>query len=314
MTTLATLSQINRQIDPINDILGLCQTVSQLIVQSLHLPDNVIYLKNKQHRLSQIAAAGGKFCANQGIVSPIELELGQGVVGMSALCQSSQCVADTNSFTQYVVDDAPRLSELAVPICYQGELLGVIDAEHPQAAFFSIEQQYFVENVSAMLAPRLVNLRSRQRSSSKTAMFIASSTFVTNDYAETYCHQDEFSQLLQSCLKHFYQPSQWDLRLFSQIALLQPIKEVRVATAIQIESLKQHVYCCLQQMYQKPATALWAKILDERYISSRIGQIQLADQYHMSFSTFRRQQQQAQNCLQQSLWQLELQARELRRG
>lgn len=314
MTTLATLTQINRQIDPINDILGLCQTVSQLIVQSLQLPDNVIYLKNKHNRLSQIAAAGGKFCANQGIVSPIELELGQGVVGMSALCQSSLCVADTNSFTHYVVDDASRLSELAVPICYQGELLGVIDAEHPQAGFFSIDQQYFVESVSAMLAPRLVNLRSRQQSPSETAILIASSTSGSDEGAETYCCQEEFWQLIQSCLKHFYQPAHLDLRLFSHIALLQPPTEVRVVTAIQIESLKQHIYCCLEQMYQKPATALWAKILDERYISSRIGQIQLADQYHMSFSTFRRQQQQAQNCLQQSLWQLELQARNLRRG
>lgn len=314
MTTLATLAQINRQIDPINDIRSLCQTLSQLIVQSLQLPDNVIYLKNKHNRLSQIAAAGGKFCANQGVVSPIELELGQGVVGMSALCQSSLCVADTNSFSQYVVDDAPRLSELAVPICYQGELLGIIDAEHPQAGFFSIEQQYFVESISVMLAPRLVNLRSRQHFRFIAPMLSGSSTSASYDCADTYCSQEEFSQLLQSCLKHFYQPGQWDLHLFSQLALLQPITDMRVAAAIQIESLKQHIYCCLQQMYQKPATALWAKILDERYISSRIGQIQLADQYHMSFSTFRRQQQQAQACLQQSLWQLELQARELRRG
>lgn len=311
MTTLATLTQISRQIDPINDILGLCQTVSQLIVQSLHLPDNVIYLKNKHNRLSQIAAAGGKFCANQGVVSPIELELGQGVVGMSALCQSSLCVADTNSFSHYVVDDAPRLSELAVPICYQGELLGIIDAEHPQAGFFSIEQQYFVESVSAMLAPRLINLRSRLQTTSITPANTGSSTAA---YDCAYCGQDEFSLLLQSCLKHFYQPAQWDHSLFSQLALLQPVAEMQVVAAIQIESLKQHIYRCLQQMYQKPATALWAKILDERYISSRIGQIQLADQYHMSFSTFRRQQQQAQACLQQSLWQLELQARDLRRG
>lgn len=311
MTTLATLAQINRQIDPINDILGLCQTVSQLIVQSLQLPDNVIYLKNKHNRLSQIAAAGGKFCANQGVVSPIELELGQGVVGMSALCQSSLCVADTNSFSHYVVDDAPRLSELAVPICYQGELLGIIDAEHPQAGFFSIEQQYFVESISAILAPRLVNLHSRQQGA---FMLSASGKSATYSDAETYCSQDEFSLLLQSCLKHFYQPAQWELGLFSRLALLKPTTEVRGATAIQTETLKQHIYCCLQQMYQKPATALWAKILDERYISSRIGQIQLADQYHMSFSTFRRQQQQAQHCLQQNLWQLELQARESRRS
>lgn len=313
MTTLATLAQINRQIDPINDIVGLCQTVSQLIVQSLRLPDNVIYLKNNHNRLSQIAAAGGKFCANQGVVSPIELELGQGVVGMAALCQSSLCVADTNSFTHYVVDDAPRLSELAVPVCYQGELLGIIDAEHPQAGFFTIEQQYFIESVSAMLAPRLVNLRSRQQITSTTPAHSSAST-AAYDCTNAYCSQDEFSQLLQSCLKHFYQSAQWDHNIFSQLALLQPVAEVRVVPAIQIELLKQHIYRCLQQMYQKPATALWAKILDERYISSRIGQIQLADQYHMSFSTFRRQQQQAQHCLQQSLWQLELQARELRLG
>ncbi len=309
MTTLATLAQINRQIDPINDIVGLCQTVSRLIVQSLQLPDNVIYLQNKQHRLAQVAAAGGKFCAAQGVVSPIELELGQGVVGTAALCQSSICVANTNSFSRYVVDDAPRLSELAVPICYQGELLGIIDAEHPQAGFFSVEQQYFIESVSAMLAPRLVNLRSRLQSSLHHLTHRDSSA--TNKSSDTWCHQDEFSQTLHTCLKHFYQPTQWDINLFAKMAILQPAADVRVAPAIQIESLKQHIYRCLQQMYQKPATALWAKILDERYISSRLGQIELADQYHMSFSTFRRQQQQAQNCLQQLLWQLELQARGL---
>jgi len=309
VTTLATLAQINRQIDPINDIVGLCQTVSRLIVQSLQLPDNVIYLQNKQHRLTQVAAAGGKFCAAQGVVSPIELELGQGVVGTAALCQSSICVADTNSFSRYVVDDAPRLSELAVPICYQGELLGIIDAEHPQAGFFSVEQQYFVESVSAMLAPRLVNLRSRLQTS--LPHLTHSDSSATNSSGDAWCQQDEFSLTLQTCLKHFYQPTHWDINLFAKMALLQPAADVRVASAIQIESLKQHIYRCLQQMYQKPATALWAKILDERYISSRLGQIELADQYHMSFSTFRRQQQQAQLCLHQLLWQLELQARSL---
>lgn len=309
MTTLATLAQINRQIDPINDIVGLCQTVSQLIVQSLQLPDNVIYLQNKQQRLAQVAAAGAKFCAAQGVVSPIELELGQGVVGTAALCQSSICVADTNSFSRYVVDDAPRLSELAVPICYQGELLGIIDAEHPQASFFCVEQQYFIESVSAMLAPRLVNLRSRLQSS--LHQFAQGDSLTANNSGDAWCNQDEFSQTLQTCLKHFYQPAQWEIHLFAKMALLQPAAEVRIVPAIQIESLKQQIYRCLQQMYQKPATALWAKILDERYISSRVGQIELADQYHMSFSTFRRQQQQAQNCLQQLLWQLELKARGL---
>lgn len=307
MTTLATLAQINRQIDPLNDIIVLCQTVSQLIVQSLQLPDNVIYLQNKHHRLAQVAAAGGKFCAAQGVVAPIELDIGQGVVGTAAMCQSSLCVADTNSFSRYVVDDAPRLSELAVPICFQGELLGIIDAEHPQAGFFTMEQQYFVESVSAMLAPRLVNLRSRQPSALPHVLQNGSPQ--PQYYPEVYCCQDQFYQTVQCCLKHYYQPEQWDAHLFRSMALLQPIAAMPVATAIQIETLKQQIICCVQQMHQTPATALWAKILDERYISSRVGQIELADQYHMSFSTFRRQQQQAMACLQQQLWQLELHAR-----
>lgn len=310
-TPLAWLSEIGRRIDPLTDIIGICQQVSSLIVQALHLPDNVIYLQNPEQRLQQVAAAGAKFCEAQGVLEPLQLEIGQGVVGTAALCQSSLCIADTGSFQHYVVDDAPRLSELSVPLTYQGELLGVIDAEHPQAGFFNLEHQYFVEAVAAILAPRLADLAARAKMQQRFIGGITSNKCQTNN--TNWCDQSHFMQLVQQVLKHFYQPANWDLSLiqssafFSQNSGLE--KNGDASYPRQSPALQQQIALVLQDMQQTKATELWARIISDRYIQQRHGQIQLADQYHMGFSTFRRHQAQAVAYFGQQLWQLELQAR-----
>jgi hypothetical protein len=258
-----------------------------------------------------VAAAGAKFCQAQGVLEPLQLDIGQGVVGTAALCQSSLCIADTGSFQHYVVDDAPRLSELSVPFTYQGELLGVIDAEHPQAGFFTLEHQYFVEAVAAILAPRLANLTARAKMQQRFIAGIKSNKTQTND--ANWCDQRDFMQLVQQVLKHFYQPANWDLSLlqssafFSKNAGLE--KAGDLSSPRQSPVLQQQIALLLQDMQQTKATELWARIISDRYIQQRHGQIQLADQYHMGFSTFRRHQAQAVAYFGQQLWQLELQAR-----
>ncbi|WP_306520750.1 GAF domain-containing protein [Rheinheimera sp.] len=310
-TPLAWLSEIGRRIDPLTDIIGICQQVSSLIVQALHLPDNVIYLHNPQQRLQQVAAAGAKFCQASGVLEPLQLEIGQGVVGTAALCQSSLCIADTGSFQHYVVDDAPRLSELSVPLTYQGELLGVIDAEHPQAGFFTLEHQYFVEAVAAILAPRLADLAARAKMQQRFIAGIKSNKTRTNN--ASWCEQSDFMQLVQQVLKHFYQPANWDLSLLKSSAFFSKNlgleKAGDASSPRQSPALQQQIALVLQDMQQTKATELWARIISDRYIQQRHGQIQLADQYHMGFSTFRRHQAQAVAYFGQQLWQLELQAR-----
>lgn len=310
-TPLAWLSEIGRRIDPLTDIFGICQQVSSLIVQALHLPDNVIYLQNPEQRLQQVAAAGAKFCEAQGVLEPLQLEIGQGVVGTAALCKSSLCIADTGSFQHYVVDDAPRLSELSVPLTYQGELLGVIDAEHPQAGFFTLEHQYFVEAVAAILAPRLAGLAARANMQQRFIAGISNNKSQTNN--ANWCDQFHFMQLVQQVLKHFYQPANWDLSLLKSSAFFShnAVLEKNGDTAYPTPSLalQQQIALVLQDMQQTKATELWARIISDRYIQQRHGQIQLADQYHMGFSTFRRHQAQAVAYFGQQLWQLELQAR-----
>ncbi|MCT6700282.1 GAF domain-containing protein [Rheinheimera sp. 4Y26] len=312
-TPLAFLSEIGRRIDPLTDIVGICQQVSSLIVQALQLPDNVIYLQNPEQRLQQVAAAGAKFCQTQGVLEPLQLELGQGVVGTAALKQSSLCIADTASFGHYVVDDAPRLSELSVPLTYQGELLGVIDAEHPQAGFFSSEHQYFVEVVAAMLAPRLADLSAKAKMQWR---FMPRSAKVNHSQSLNtgWCSQSQFMELVQQLLKHFYQPANWQSSLLQSSALFQQHRCARhqnftALQTVQAENIRQQLSHLLTQMQQKEATALWAAIISDRYIDKRQGQLQLADKYHMGFSTFRRYQAQAVAYLGEQLWQLELQAR-----
>lgn len=310
-TPLAWLSEIGRRIDPLTDIIGICQQVSSLIVQALHLPDNVIYLQNPEQRLQQVAAAGAKFCEAQGVLEPLQLEIGQGVVGTAALCQSSLCIADTGSFQHYVVDDAPRLSELSVPLTYQGELLGVIDAEHPQAGFFTLEHQYFVEAVAAILAPRLADLNARAKMQQRFGPVLSHNKTQANK--AHWCDQRDFMQLVQQVLKHFYQPANWDLSLLQSSAFFSKNsgleKSADASSPRQSAALQQQIALVLQGMQQTKATELWARIISDRYIQQRHGQIQLADQYHMGFSTFRRHQAQAVAYFGQQLWQLELQAR-----
>ena len=56
-----------------------------------------------------------------------------GIAGRVASTGESIRVADTSRFIDYIADDASRLSELAVPICW-GDQIGSIDSTpHPDS-------------------------------------------------------------------------------------------------------------------------------------------------------------------------------------
>ncbi|MCY0567577.1 GAF domain-containing protein, partial [Klebsiella pneumoniae] len=70
------------------------------------------------------------------IQNPIEIEIGKGIVGEVAASGKPILVTDTRNDPRYIVDDASRLSELAVPIIHDGEVIGVIDTEHSKKGFY----------------------------------------------------------------------------------------------------------------------------------------------------------------------------------
>lgn len=104
----------------------------------LQLDDFVVYTrKHKDKSLIQAAAAGKKGSKKKEVINPLQIPIGKGIVGLSALRQAPQLVTDTSQNNDYLIDDQQRLSELAVPIVWNNKVIGVIDSEHQNKHFFS---------------------------------------------------------------------------------------------------------------------------------------------------------------------------------
>jgi PAS domain S-box-containing protein len=134
--------------------------VARNCVGRLGLPDCVVYaLDERRNVLVQRAAWGPKAPVGRQIINPIEIPLGRGIVGAVGASGRPELVSDTRLDSRYIVDDAQRLSELAVPILLGDRVIGVIDVEHPDAGFFDEHHLEILTALAALLANKLVRVR-----------------------------------------------------------------------------------------------------------------------------------------------------------
>ena len=91
----------------------------------------------------------GRFC------DPLRIPVGQGIVGTVAVTGRPELIADTRQEPRYIRDDRLRLSELAVPLFFQEELIGVLDSEHSQEGFFTQEHLRLLTTLASMTAARV---------------------------------------------------------------------------------------------------------------------------------------------------------------
>ncbi|MHB0755049.1 GAF domain-containing sensor histidine kinase [Polaribacter sp. M15] len=139
--------------------------MSKNIANYLDTKDCIIYLVDKENQtLEQIAAYGDKKTTDNTIKNKIILPMGKGIVGSVALKGVSEIVADTSKDARYVLDDNIRFSEITVPIINDGEIIGVIDAEHESKNYFTKDQVSTIENIANLVSLQLksaINLRER---------------------------------------------------------------------------------------------------------------------------------------------------------
>ncbi|MCB1739067.1 MAG: EAL domain-containing protein [Gammaproteobacteria bacterium] len=138
--------------------------IAKTTISKLGLEDCVIYLLD-EHRniLVQRAAFGPKSPEGQLIVNPIEIPLGQGIVGTVAMTGQPELIHDVREDPRYIVDDEPRLSELAVPIVLENRVLGVIDSEHSAAHFYTKEHVELLTIIASMASTRIGALLTIER-------------------------------------------------------------------------------------------------------------------------------------------------------
>lgn len=138
--------------------------ITRRCISSLGFEDCVVYLLDEERGvLVQRAAYGPKNPRDREIAAPLEIPLGRGIVGTAAQTGLVELVPDTRLDPRYLVDDAFRLSELAVPIVADGRVLGIIDAEHSRAGFFTTEHLTVLTSIASICANKLVRARAQRR-------------------------------------------------------------------------------------------------------------------------------------------------------
>ena len=143
-----------------NTVEEIIWDVANNVISKLGFIDCVIYLIDAEKEiLVQKAAYGPKSPKPYTIKDPIILALGEGIVGKVAATGKSKIVDDVSLNPDYVVDDEPRLSEIAVPILVQEQVIGVIDSEHLEKGFFKEEHLLLLETIAAIIGSKVLMLR-----------------------------------------------------------------------------------------------------------------------------------------------------------
>ncbi|MFN0034940.1 MAG: histidine kinase [Saprospiraceae bacterium] len=151
------VNYFNRSISEKSTVDEALWDVAQQCIARLGWEDCVIYLLDPERTvLVQKAAWGQKSTPDQKIVSPIEIKMNQGIVGTVAATGRAELIPDTAHDPRYIVDDASRRSELAVPILAEGRAIGVIDSEHSQKGFYTPWHLQILTAIAALCSNKIV--------------------------------------------------------------------------------------------------------------------------------------------------------------
>ena len=145
-----------------SSIAHIAWEITNSVIDKFGFEDCIVYLLDEaKGMLTQTAAYGPKSDAAQKIVSPIQIPIGKGIVGTVAQTGKPELIGDTSLDPRYIVDDAIRYSELAVPIIADGKVLGVIDSEHSEKHFFTEEHKETLLTIAGLASTKIKNALGR---------------------------------------------------------------------------------------------------------------------------------------------------------
>jgi len=139
-------------------------SVAKNAIAQLGYVDCVVYLLDEQNEyLIQRAAHGPKNPIDLDIRNPIKIKIGVGIVGTVAKTCIGEIVSDTTQDSRYILDDNMGLSEIAVPIIYENQIIGVIDSENPEKNYYSKDDLEILTTIASMTATKLMQAKDNER-------------------------------------------------------------------------------------------------------------------------------------------------------
>ena len=153
---LEVLHEFTMRQASLRSVDDICWNIAKTAIGELGFVDCVVYLMDEtRSHLVQRAAHGDKNPIEREILDPIVIPVGEGIVGSVAATGKLEWVNDTRVDRRYILDDSFRCAELAVPILLEGEVIGVLDSEHPEAHFFSDEDVKLFTTIASLASTRI---------------------------------------------------------------------------------------------------------------------------------------------------------------
>jgi sigma-B regulation protein RsbU (phosphoserine phosphatase) len=157
--TLSLLHQVSRELTSILDRRALVRRVAELVKRLVSYDIFTVFLWDEQQQLLEPSISIWSDRPWTG--RKMSMEMGRGISGTAAALRQAIRVPNVHREPRYVscVTGFDVKSELAVPMIFKGELIGVLDLESGSYDAFSAQDQQLMSTLASSMAIALENAR-----------------------------------------------------------------------------------------------------------------------------------------------------------
>ncbi|MFN5370956.1 MAG: GAF domain-containing protein, partial [Bacteroidia bacterium] len=161
---LSIIQAFTRSLTDAKSVEVVCWELTKNVIAHMGFEDCVVYLFDDDRQvLIQIAAHGPKNPVDLDILNPIVIHPGEGIVGSVFLSGQPEIIPDTSIDWRYIVDDKRRMSEICVPILYQGKAIGVIDSENSEKNFYTADHLLILSTLASNSSNKIIKTRAFEK-------------------------------------------------------------------------------------------------------------------------------------------------------
>jgi sigma-B regulation protein RsbU (phosphoserine phosphatase) len=158
--TLAVMNEISRELTSILDLDTLLERIGQLVRRLIDYHMFTIWLLNEKDHVLE-SQYGVRF--GERYIPEERVPCDRGLVNVAIQERRAVLVGDVRKDARYHMVNPETRSEMAVPLIYQGKVIGVLDIEHTRTYYFNEDHERAITTLAAQIAISIENARLYQR-------------------------------------------------------------------------------------------------------------------------------------------------------
>ena len=153
---LQAVNTFARKIEQVDTVEDIIWDIVENVIEEFHFEDCEIFLfDEKKEYLIQSANHRLHHQKLRVIDNPLIIKVGEGIIGAAAMSKQPVVVSDSSKDSRYLAWDRNCLSELSVPMIVDGEIIGIVDSEHPEPNFFKDDHVVNLITIANIAASRI---------------------------------------------------------------------------------------------------------------------------------------------------------------